>query len=124
MPALADQARTIRISVHIVEKLKRFGRAERSLATALSREPPADEIADATGIDPRKVEAVKLSGEPISFEKPVGDEEQSEFGHFIADEQAESRYERAVKILANEALRDAHQNRDRHTCCLPPPPPN
>jgi RNA polymerase primary sigma factor len=52
-----------------------------------------------TGIDPRELEAVKLSARaPISLEKPVGNEEQSEFGHFIADEQAESRYERAVKI--------------------------
>ena len=64
-----------------------------------------------TGIDPREVDAVKLSARaPISLEKPVGDEEQSEFGHFIADEQAESPYERAVKILTNKALRDALQN--------------
>jgi RNA polymerase primary sigma factor len=109
--ALADKARTIRIPVHIVEKLNKIGRAERSLATALGREPTAEEIADVTGIDPREVEAVKLSAQaPISLEKPVGDEEQSEFGHFIADEQAESPYERAVKILTNEALRGALEN--------------
>ena len=109
--ALADKARTIRIPVHIVEKLNSIGRAERRLATALGREPTAEEIADVTGIDPREVEAVKLSARaPISLEKPVGDEEQTEFGHFIADEQAESPYERAVKILTNKALRDALQN--------------
>jgi RNA polymerase primary sigma factor len=109
--ALADKARTIRIPVHIVEKLNKIGRAERSLATALGREPTAEEIADVIGIDPREVEAVKLSARaPISLEKPVGDEEGSEFGQFIADERAESPYERAVEILTKEALRDALEN--------------
>jgi RNA polymerase primary sigma factor len=106
--ALADKARTIRIPAHIVEKLNKIGRAERSLATALGREPTAEEIADVIGIDPREVEAVKLSARaPISLEKPVGDEGDSEFGQLIADERAESPYERAVEILTNEALRDA-----------------
>ena len=74
--ALADKARTIRIPVHIVEKLNQIGRAERSLTTALGREPTAEDIADATGIEPDEVEAVKLSARaPISLEKPVGDEE-------------------------------------------------
>jgi RNA polymerase primary sigma factor len=105
---LADKARTIRIPVHIVEKLNKIGRAERSLITALGREPTVEEIAEVTGLDPREVEAVKLCARaPISLEKPVGDEDGSEFGQFIADEQAESPYARAVKILTNEALRDA-----------------
>jgi RNA polymerase primary sigma factor len=105
---LADKGRTIRIPVHIVEKLNTIGRAERSLITALGREPTAEEIAEVTGLDPGEVEAVKLSARtPISLEKPVGDEDGSEFGQFIADEQAESPYERTVKILTNEALRDA-----------------
>jgi RNA polymerase primary sigma factor len=109
--ALADKARTIRIPVHIVEKLNQIGRAERSLTTALGREPTAEEIAEVTGIEPDEVEAVKLSARaPISLEKPVGDEDGSEFGQFIADDQAESPYERAVKILTNEALRDALEN--------------
>ena len=81
--ALADKARTIRIPVHVVEKLNKIGRAERKLVTELGREPTAEEIAEVTGIDPREVEAVKLSARaPISLEKPVGDEEQSEFGQF------------------------------------------
>jgi RNA polymerase primary sigma factor len=106
--ALADKARTIRIPVHIVEKLNKIGRAERKLVTGLGREPTADEIAEVTGIEPDEVESVKRFAQaPISLEKPVGDEEQSEFGQFIADEQAESPYERAVEILTNEALRDA-----------------
>jgi len=106
--SLADKARTIRIPVHVVEKLNRIGRAERGLVTVLGREPTAEEIAEVTGIEPEEIESIKRSARaPISLEKPVGDEEESEFGQFIADEQAESPYERAVEILAKEALRDA-----------------
>ncbi|HYB30793.1 MAG TPA: sigma-70 family RNA polymerase sigma factor [Solirubrobacteraceae bacterium] len=109
--ALADKARTIRIPVHIVEKLNRIGRAERKLATELGREPTAEEIAEVTGIEPQEVEAIKRSAQaPISLEKPVGDEEQTEFGQLIADEHAESPYERAVEALTIEALRDALEN--------------
>jgi RNA polymerase primary sigma factor len=110
--ALADQARTIRIPVHIVEKLNKIGRAERKLVTELGREPTAQEIAEVTGIDPGEVDSIKRSAQaPVSLEKPVGGgEEESEFGQFIADEQAESPYERAVEILTNEALRDALEN--------------
>ncbi|HEY3944958.1 MAG TPA: sigma-70 family RNA polymerase sigma factor [Solirubrobacteraceae bacterium] len=109
--ALADKARTIRIPVHIVEKLNQIGSAERKLATGLGREPTAEEIADVTGIEPGEVESIKRSAQaPISLEKPVGDEDQSEFGQFIADEQAESPYERAVEILTNQALYDALEN--------------
>ena len=79
--------------------------------TGLGREPTAEEIAEVTGIEPDEVESIKRSAQaPISLEKPVGDEEQSEFGQFIADEQAESPYERAVEILTKEALRDALEN--------------
>ena len=105
--SLADQARTIRIPVHIVEKLNKIRRAERGLVTALGREPTAEEIAAVTGIDAEEVDAIKrYARTPISLEKPVGDEDGSEFGQFIADEHAESPYERAVEILTNEALRD------------------
>jgi len=109
--ALADKARTIRIPVHIVERLNKIGRAERRLVTELGREPTPDEIAEVTGIDPEEVVSIKRSAQaPISLEKPVGDEEQSEFGQFIADERAESPYERAVEILTKEALREALEN--------------
>ena len=109
--ALADKARTIRIPVHTVEKLNRIGRAERSLATALGREPTPEEIAEVPGIKPEEAESIKRSARaPISLEKPVGDEEESEFGQFIADERAESPYERAVEILRDDALRDALEN--------------
>ncbi len=106
--ALADKARTIRIPVHVVEKLNKIGRAERKLVTELGREPTAQEIADVTGIDPEEVDSIKRSAQaPVSLEKPVGDEEESEFGQFIADERAESPHERAVEILTKEALREA-----------------
>jgi RNA polymerase primary sigma factor len=109
--ALADKARTIRMPVHIVERLNRIGRAERKLVSGLGREPTADEIAEVTGIAPGDVEAIRRSAQvPISLEKPVGDEEQTEFGQLIADEQAESPYERAVETLTREALREALQN--------------
>jgi RNA polymerase primary sigma factor len=109
--ALADKARTIRIPVHVVEKLNKIGRAERKLVTELGREPTAEEIAEATGIDPEEVDSIKRSAQaPVSLEKPVGDEEESEFGQFIADERAESPYERAAEILTKEALREALEN--------------
>jgi len=106
--AVADKARTIRLPVHVVEKLNKIGRAERKLVTELGREPTAEEIAAVTGIEPVEVGAIKRFAQaPVSLEKPVGDEEESEFGQFIADERAESPYERAAEVLTQEAVRDA-----------------
>ena len=91
--ALADKARTIRIPVHVVEKLNKIGRAERKLLTEFGREPTAEEIAEVTGIELEEVESIKRSAQaPVSLEQPVGDEEESEFGEFIADQRAESPY--------------------------------
>src|ERR687886_751013 len=68
-------------------------------------------IAHVTGIEPEEVDSIKRSAQaPVSLEKPVGDEEESEFGQFIADERAESPYERAAEILTKEALREALEN--------------
>ena len=76
--ALADKARTIRIPVHVVEKLNKIGRAERKLVTG-SAASRAEEIAEVTGIDPEEVDSIKRSAQaPVSLEKPVGDEEESE----------------------------------------------
>jgi len=106
--ALADKARTIRIPVHVVEKLNKIGRAERKLVTELGREPTPEEIAEVTGIDPEEVDSIKRSAQaPVSLEKPVGDEEESEFGQFIADEKAESPFDRAADLLTKEALKEA-----------------
>jgi RNA polymerase primary sigma factor len=106
--ALADKSRTIRIPVHIVEKLNRIGRVERKLVTELGREPTPEEIAEVTGIEPEEVDSIKRSAQaPVSLEKPLGDEEESEFGQFIADERAESPFERAAEVLTKEALKEA-----------------
>src|SRR5660398_265270 len=70
--AMADKARTIRIPVHVVEKLNKIGRAERKLVTELGREPTPEEIADVTGIEPEEVDSIKRSAQaPVSLEKPV-----------------------------------------------------
>jgi RNA polymerase primary sigma factor len=104
--ALADKARTIRMPVHIVEKLNKISRAERKLIVTLGREPTAIEIAAATSIDAEEVDSIRRSAQtPVSLEKPVGDGEESEFGQFIADERAESPYEHAAETLTQEALR-------------------
>jgi len=109
--ALADKARTIRIPVHIFERLNQIGRAERKLTTGLGREPTVDEIAEVTGFEPDEVASIKRYAQaPISLEKPVGDEEQSEFGQLIADEHAKSPFERAVETLTRQALREALGN--------------
>src|SRR6266550_338019 len=79
--ALADKGRTIRMPVHVVEKLNKIVRAERKLVAALAREPTPEEIADVTGIDPQEVDSIKRSARaPISLEGPVGNKENSEFG--------------------------------------------
>jgi RNA polymerase primary sigma factor len=116
--AVADKSRTIRIPVHIVEKLNKIVGAERVLVTALGREPTDEEIAEVlTGVDADEVQSIKRSAQaPISLDKPVGDEEGAEFGHFIADEQADSPYKLAVDTLAKEALNAVLENlshRDR-----------
>jgi len=109
--AIADKGRTIRIPVHMVDKLNKVVHVERQLVQQLGREPTPEEIAAVTGIDPEEVDSIKRSAQaPVSLEKPVGDEEESEFGQFIADERAESPYERAAEILTKEALREALEN--------------
>jgi RNA polymerase primary sigma factor len=108
---LGDKARTIRIPVHLVQKLNTIGRAERKLVTELRQEPTADQIAEVTGIEREEVDSLKRAAQaPVSLEKPVGDEGESEFGQFIVDERAESPYERAVEIVTKEALREALEN--------------
>jgi RNA polymerase primary sigma factor len=107
--ALADSGRTIRIPVHIVEQVNRIARAERSLSTSLGRDPSAEEISDlVAGITPEKVEAIKHSTRaPISLEKPIGDDDGSEFGQLIADERSESPYDLAVVAIAKTVLHEA-----------------
>ncbi|OGE18696.1 RNA polymerase sigma factor RpoD [Candidatus Daviesbacteria bacterium RIFCSPLOWO2_01_FULL_41_32] len=85
--AIADQARTIRIPVHMVETINRFNRTQRRMMQELGREPTPDEVAKVLGIDEAKArEIIKVSQEPTSLETPVGDEEDSHLGDFIADQ--------------------------------------
>jgi len=85
--AIADQARTIRIPVHMVETINRFNRTQRRLMQELGREPKPEEVAKVLGIDENKArEIIKVSQEPTSLETPVGDEEDSHLGDFIADQ--------------------------------------
>jgi RNA polymerase primary sigma factor len=103
--SLADQSRTIRLPVNMVEKLSRIRRADRGLATTLGREPTSAEIAELVGITPGEVDFVKGSAEaPISLETPVGEDGQLELGESIADEHAVSPYERAVESIDKQGL--------------------
>lgn len=87
--AIADQARTIRIPVHMVETINKLVRVQRKLLQELGREPTAEEIAAEMDIDPDKVREIqKISQEPVSLETPIGEEEDSQLGDFIEDNQA------------------------------------
>jgi RNA polymerase primary sigma factor len=108
---LADKGRTIRIPVHIVEKLNKISRTERKLLSELGRDPTIEEIAAKTGIDPEEVDSIKRSSQiPVSLERPVGDEEDSEFGAFIPDDRNPSPEELAAEVLTREALNEALSN--------------
>jgi RNA polymerase primary sigma factor len=105
--AIADKGRTIRMPVHVVEKLNKINRAERKLVGELGREPTIEEIADAVKLPEAEVESIKRSAQtPVSLEKPVGDDEESEFGSFLADDKAVSPEDAAETVMRNESLRD------------------
>jgi RNA polymerase primary sigma factor len=101
--ALADKARTIRMPVHIVEKLNKIVRSERKLRAELGREPTAWEIGQDVELNADEVEQIRRSSQaPVSLEKPVGDEEESEFGHFLTDE-SEPLPEEAAEVELRKA---------------------
>ncbi len=103
--ALADKARTIRMPVHVVEKLNKIVRSERKLRAELGREPNAVEIALDLELAPDEVDQIRRTAQsPVSLEKPVGDEEESEFGHFITDESVPLPEEAAEVTLRKETL--------------------
>jgi RNA polymerase primary sigma factor len=105
--ALADKGRTIRMPVHVVEKLNKIVRSERKLRGELSREPTSTEIAGDVDLPLDEVEQIlRTSQAPISLEKPVGEEDESEFGHFLTDENAPLPDEAADVTLRGELLRD------------------
>jgi RNA polymerase primary sigma factor len=103
--ALADKARTIRMPVHVVEKLNKIMRTERKLRAERGREPSSEEIAKELDLTCDEVDQIRRSAQtPVSLEKPVGDDEESEFGHFITDELAPLPDELAEDVLRREAL--------------------
>lgn len=103
--AIADQARTIRIPVHMVENINRFLRSQRKLMQELGREPTPEEVAKVLGIEPDKaLEIIKISQNPASLEAPVGDEEDSRLGDFIHDSSAPTLFDTASRELLKEQV--------------------
>ncbi len=105
--AIADQARTIRIPVHMVETINKLIRISRQLLQEYGREPTPEEIAKEMGISETKVrEIIKIAQEPVSLETPIGEEEDSHLGDFIPDEDAPAPAEAASFALMKEQLMD------------------
>lgn len=103
--AIADQARTIRIPVHMVENINRFLRTSRKLMQELGREPTPQEVAKVLGIEPEKaLEIIKISQNPASLEAPVGDEEDSRLGDFVYDSSAPTLLESASRELLKDHM--------------------
>jgi RNA polymerase primary sigma factor len=103
--AIADKARTIRIPVHMVEKLNRVVHIERQLVQRLGREPRPDEIAFELGMTADEVREIQRMAQlPVSLEKPIGEEEESELGDFVQDEQAISPFDSATTTLRREDI--------------------
>ena len=106
--AIADKARTIRIPVHMVEKLNKVVHIEPQLVQRLGREPSPEEIAEELEITTEEVrEILRMSQLPISLEKPIGEEEDSSLGDFVEDEAAESPYDTAQLMLRREDVVNA-----------------
>jgi RNA polymerase primary sigma factor len=103
--AIADKARTIRIPVHMVEKLNKVVHIERQLVQRLGREPNAEEIAEELEMTPEEVrEILRMAQMPVSLEKPIGEEEDSSLGDFVQDEAAESPFDTAQLSLRREDI--------------------
>ena len=106
--AIADKARTIRIPVHMVEKLNKVVHIERQLVQRLGREPQPEEIALELEMTTEEVrEILRMAQLPVSLEKPIGEEEESELGDFVKDEQAESPFDTASLQLRREDIQKA-----------------
>jgi RNA polymerase primary sigma factor len=106
--AIADKARTIRIPVHMVEKLNKVVHIERQLVQRLGREPRPEEIADELEMTTDEVrDILRMAQLPVSLEKPIGEEEDSELGDFVQDEQAESPFDSASLSLRQQDIRRA-----------------
>ncbi len=105
--AIADQARTIRIPVHMVETINKVLRTSHSMVQTLGREPTTQEIADELHMDIQKVEEIlKIAQEPVSLETPIGEEDDSHLGDFIQDDEASQPAEEASYTLLREQLEE------------------
>jgi RNA polymerase primary sigma factor len=106
--AIADKARTIRIPVHMVEKLNKVVHVERALVQEMGREPSPDEIAKELEWTGREVKDIlRMAQLPVSLEKPIGEDEDSSLGDFVEDETAESPFELASENLRRQNVRKA-----------------
>ena len=105
--ALADQARTIRVPVHMVETINKMSRVQRQLTLELNREPTEEEIAKKMGVGVDKVrEVLKISQEPVSLETPVGEEDDSHLGDFLKDESSLSPEEYTENEILKEEIKE------------------
>lgn len=105
--AIADQARTIRIPVHMVETINRQGRAQRILSQELGREPSSEEIGERMGITAEKVEEIqKIAREPVSFDTPIGEEEDSHLADFIEDNKTLSPSDVATRAMLRKDIEE------------------
>ena len=104
--ALADQARTIRVPVHMVETINKMARIQRQLTLELNREPSEEEVAKKMGISVEKVrEVIKISQDPVSLETPIGEEEDSHLGDFVPDASSMTPEEYATNEILKEEIR-------------------
>jgi len=105
--AIADQARTIRIPVHMVETIHKVSRYQRQLLQELGHEASADEVAEKIGMSPDKVrEIMKIAQDPVSLETPIGEEEDSHLGDFIPDDDSPAPQEAASYAMLREQIRE------------------
>ena len=105
--ALADQARTIRVPVHMVETINKMARIQRQMTLELNHEPSEEELAAKMGISVEKVrEVLKISQEPVSLDTPIGEEEDSHFGDFVPDKTSMSPEDYATNEILKEQIRE------------------
>jgi RNA polymerase primary sigma factor len=106
--AIADQARTIRIPVHMVESINKVHRVQRQMIQELEREPTVEELADKVDMTPARVrEIMRISQDPLSLDSPVGEEDDSNLADFIEDQQAEAPAEMAARKMLGDAVLEA-----------------
>ncbi|MBL8778485.1 MAG: RNA polymerase sigma factor RpoD [Acidimicrobiales bacterium] len=106
--AIADQARTIRIPVHMVESINKVYRVQRQMMQELEREPTIEELAEKVDMTPQRVREIqRISQDPLSLDSPVGEEDDSNLGDFIEDQQAEAPAEAAARKMLGDAVIEA-----------------